>query len=66
MSSHKANRSRMAEYQIMRDLAEQSSAMETLNITLDALDQEGIAKVVRRAFESVENLVASESGEEKA
>lgn len=64
--SSKRHRNRMAEYQMQRELAEQSAAMETLNVTLDALDQDGIARVVRRAFESIENQVASEScGREK-
>jgi hypothetical protein len=62
----KSHRKRMAEYKMLRELAEQSAAMETLNVTLELLDQEGIARVVKRAFESIENQVASEScGREK-
>jgi hypothetical protein len=63
---NKSHRNRMAEYQMQRELAEQSAAMETLNITLDALDQDGIARVVKRAFESIEKQVVSETREEKA
>jgi hypothetical protein len=55
----------MAEYKMLREMAEQSAAMETLNVTLEALDQDGIAKVVRRAFESIEKQVVSESRREK-
>jgi hypothetical protein len=62
----KRHRNRNAEYELQRELAEQSAAIETLNITLEALDQSGIARVVKRAFESIENQVASEScGREK-
>ena len=63
---NKSHRNRMAEYQMQRELAEQSAAMETLNIQLDALDQDGIARVVKRAFESIEKQVVSETREEKA
>jgi hypothetical protein len=61
----KSHRKRMAEYKMLREMAEQSAAMETLNVTLEALDQDGIAKVVRRAFESIEKQVVSESRREK-
>ncbi len=62
----KSHRKRMAEYKMLRELAEQSAAMESLNLQLDILSQEGIARVVKRAFESIENQVASEScGREK-
>ena len=46
---------------MQRELAEQYATMETLNVTLDGLDQEGIARVVKRAFESIEKQV-SEGG----
>jgi hypothetical protein len=57
----KRHRNRNAEYEMAREMAEQSAAMETLNVTLDALDQSGIARVVKRAFESIEKQV-SEGG----
>jgi hypothetical protein len=51
---------------MQRELAQQAAAMQTLNLQLDSLSQEGIARVVKRAFESIEKQVVSESGEEKA
>lgn len=63
MSKHRRNKN--AEWEMQRELAEQAAALETLNITLDTLDQSGIARVVRRAFESIEKQV-SESGREQA
>jgi hypothetical protein len=62
----KHRRSRNAEYEMQRELAEQSAAMETLNIQLDILSQDGIERVVKRAFESIEKQVVSASGREKA
>jgi hypothetical protein len=67
MSRHrKRQRNRNAEYEMQRELAQQAAAMQTLNLQLDSLSQEGIARVVKRAFESIEKQVVSESGEEKA
>ena len=45
---------------MQRELAEQSAAMDSLHFQLDSLTQEGIARVVKRAFESIENRVQSE------
>lgn len=53
MSRHpKANRSRMSEYQIQRELAQQTAAERTLQIQIDSLTQQGLAKIVERAFDS--------------
>ena len=67
MSRHrKRHRNRNAEYEMQRELAQQTAAMQTLNLQLDSLSQDGIARVVKRAFESIEQKALSESGEEKA
>jgi hypothetical protein len=61
MSRQKSNRSRFADYDLQRERAQQAAAMQTLNYQLDSLSQDGIARVVKRAFESKENQVASKS-----
>jgi hypothetical protein len=67
MSRHrKRHRNRNAEYEMQRELAQQAAAMQTLNLQLDSLSQEGIARVVKRAFESIEKQEVSESGKENA
>ena len=64
--SSKRHRNRNAEYEMQRELAEQSTAMDSLHFQLDSLTQEGIARVVKRAFESIENRVQSEVERGKA
>jgi hypothetical protein len=65
MSRQKSNRSRYADYDLQRELAQQAAAMQTLNFQIDSLSQDGIARVVKRAFESIEKQALSESGKEK-
>ena len=64
--SSKRHRNRNAEYDMLREMAEQSAAMDSLHFQLDSLTQEGIARVVKRAFESIENRVQSEVERGKA
>ena len=64
--SNKRHRNRFAEYDMQRELAEQYAAQNTLNLQLESLTQEGIARVVKRAFESIEKQVSvSGKGERK-
>jgi hypothetical protein len=59
---HKHRRTKGAEYDMQRELAQQAAAMQTLNFQIDSLSQDGIARVVKRAFESIEKQALSESG----
>jgi hypothetical protein len=63
---NKSHRNRHAEYEMQRELAQQYAAQNTLNLQLESLTQEGIARVVKRAFESIEKQVSvSGKGERK-
>jgi hypothetical protein len=50
----KHRRSCNAEYEMQRELAQQAAAMNTLNLQLENLTQDGLDRVVKRAFEKVE------------
>jgi hypothetical protein len=53
MNRHKSNRSRMCDYQIMRERAQQDAAAHTLNLQIESLTQDGLAKVLKRAFAEI-------------
>lgn len=58
----KHRRNRNAEYEQRRLIAEQEAAMNTLNLQLDSLSQDGIARVVKRAFASIEAQAKADNG----
>ncbi len=50
MSMHKPHRSKLAEYQILREQAQNEAARRTLNLQLESLTQKGLDTVIKRAF----------------
>jgi hypothetical protein len=50
MSKHKSRRSKLAEYQILREQAQNQAAKCTLNLQLQTLTQSGLEQVIKRAF----------------
>ena len=54
MSRQKSNRSKYADYDLQRERAEQDAAAHTLNLQIESLTQDGLAKVIKRAFAKIE------------
>jgi ribosomal protein L28 len=52
MSRHKSRRSKLANYQELRYLAQNEAASCTLNLQLQTLTQSGLDQVIKRAFEA--------------
>jgi ribosomal protein L28 len=50
MSKHKSRRSKLANYQELRYLAQNEAASCTLNLQLQTLTQSGLDQVIKRAF----------------
>jgi hypothetical protein len=53
MSRQKSNRSRFADYDLQRERAKQDAAAHTLNLQSESLTQDGLAKVLKRAFAEI-------------
>jgi hypothetical protein len=54
MSHKKSKRSRFADYDLQRERAQQDAAAHTLNLQIESLTQDGLAKVIKRAFAKTE------------
>jgi len=54
MSKHKSRRSKLAEYQILREQAQNQAAKCTLNLQLQSLTQSGLDQVIKQAFGKAE------------
>ena len=50
MSRAKTTRSKLAEYQILREQAQNQAARCTLNLQLQSLTQSGLDQVIKQAF----------------
>jgi ribosomal protein L28 len=50
MSKHKSRRSKLANYQELRYLAQNEAARCTLNLQLQTLTQTGLDQVIKQAF----------------
>jgi hypothetical protein len=50
MSKHKSRRSKLAEYQILREQAQNRAAANAVHIQLESLTQNGLDQVIKRAF----------------
>jgi hypothetical protein len=50
MSRTKTTRSKLAEYQILKEQAQNQAARCTLNLQLQTLTQSGLDKAIKRAF----------------
>ena len=50
MSNRKSRRSKLAEYQILREQAQNQAARCTLNLQLQTLTQSGLDEAIKRAF----------------
>ena len=54
MSRQKSKRSRFANFDLQRERAEQDAAAHTLHLQIESLTQDGLAKVIKRAFAKIE------------
>ena len=52
--SHKAKRSKYADRDLQRERAQHDAAAHTLNLQIESLTQDGLAKVIRRAFAKIQ------------
>jgi hypothetical protein len=50
MSNQKSRRSKLAEYQILREQAQNLAAANAVHIQLESLTQNGLDQVIKRAF----------------
>jgi hypothetical protein len=50
MSNQKSRRSKLAEYQILREQAQNRAAANAVHIQLQTLTQSGLEQVIKRAF----------------
>lgn len=50
MSNRKSRRSKLAEYQILKEQAQNQAARCTLNLQLQTLTQSGLDEAIKRAF----------------
>jgi hypothetical protein len=50
MSKHKSRRSKLAEYQILKEQAQNRAAANAVHVQLESLTQAGLDQVIKRAF----------------
>jgi len=50
MSKHKSRRSKLAEYQILKEQAQNRAAANAVHVQLESLTQAGLDEVIKRAF----------------
>ncbi len=50
MNNQKSRRSKLAEYQILKEQAENRAAANAVHLQLESLTQNGLDQVIKRAF----------------